>query len=80
MQPHPDNKQVRLVFYNKINLIADISYSCEDLATLVSSDGHWYNYLFISNTDLSNGTLNDMPNKANAIGTNDVYILTLLSR
>ena len=74
IHPHPDNKQVRLIFYNEINIIADNSYNCEYLATLVSSDGHWYNYLFISNTDLSNGALNDMTNKANAINANVVYV------
>ena len=74
IQPHPGNKQVRLIFYNEINLIADNSYNCEYLTTLVSSDGHWYNYLFISNADLSNGALNDMYNKANAIDANVIYV------
>lgn len=74
IQPHPDNKQVRLIFYNEINLFADNSANCKYLSNLVSSDGHWYNYLFISNTELSNGALNDMYNKANAIGANLVYV------
>ena len=74
IQPAPDNKPVRLIFYNEINLTADETLDCTYLGTIVSSDGHWYNYLFISNDDLSNGAINDMYNKASKLGANVVYI------
>ncbi len=74
IQPHPDNKPVRLVFYNEINLVSGEIPECRYLSSIVSSDGHWYNYLFISNTNLTLGAINDMYNKANAIGANVIYI------
>jgi len=74
IQKYPDNKPVRLVFYNEININPDKVPDCKYLDTLVSSDGHWYNYLFISNTDLAQGAINDMHNKANALGANLIYI------
>jgi pimeloyl-CoA synthetase len=74
IQPYPDNQKVRLIFYNEINIAANIKYDCDYLGTLISSDGHWYNYLFISNTDLTQGAINDMYNKANKIGADIVYI------
>ena len=73
VQLHPDNKPVRLVFYNEVKL-AKTPPDCEYLGPIVSSYGHWYNYLLISNTDLTNGAIDDMYNKANEIGANVVYI------
>ena len=74
IQKYPDNKPVRLVFYNEININPNKLPDCKFLDTLVSSDGHWYNYLFISNTDLTLGAINDMHNKANQIGANLIYV------
>jgi hypothetical protein len=74
IQPLPGNKPVRLIFYNEINLVIDKTRECKYLGPLVSSEGHWYSYLFISNTDLTAGAINDMYNKANKIGANIVYI------
>lgn len=75
MQPHSDNKPVRLVFYNELNIVTKNSVpDCKYLGTLISSEGHWYDYLFISNTHLTQGSINDMYNKANEIGANVVYI------
>ena len=73
VQLHPDNKPVRLVFYNEINLTKAIP-ECKYVGPIISSYGRWYNYLFISNTDLTNGAIDDMYNKANKIGANVVYI------
>jgi uncharacterized protein DUF4156 len=73
VQLHPDNKPVRLVFYNEISLTKTIP-DCDYLGPIISSYGHWYNYLFISNTDLTNGAIDDMYNRANKIGANAVYI------
>jgi len=74
IQPYPDNEKVRLIFFNEINIVRNENFDCKYLGTLISSDGHWYNYLFISNTNLSQGAINDMHNKANAINANVVYI------
>lgn len=75
IQPDPDNKPVRLIFYNEINIVTAHNIpDCKYLGSLVSSEGHWYNYLFISNNDLTTGAINDMYNKANMIGANVVYI------
>ena len=75
VQPRPDNKPVRLVFYNEINLVSkDAEITCKYLGPLISSEGRWYSYLFTSNTKLANGAINDMYNKANELGANIVYI------
>lgn len=73
VQLHPDNKPVRLVFYNEIKL-TKVAYTCEYISPITSSYGRWFNYLFISNTDLTEGAIDDMYNKANEIGANVVYI------
>lgn len=74
IQQNPDNKPVRLIFYNEINIVGESDLDCRYLGSIVSSDGHWYNYLFISNSDLTLGSINDMHNKANEIGANVIYI------
>ncbi len=74
IQPEPDNKPVRMIFYNEINIFSKGVPECQYLGTIVSSDGHWYNYLFISNTNLTLGAINDMHNKASSIGANIIYI------
>ena len=63
IQPLPDNKPVRLVFYNELNLIARETAECKYLGPIISSEGHWYTYIFISNTDLTQGAINDMYNQ-----------------
>ncbi len=73
IQLHPDNEPVRLIFYNEIKLSKNLP-DCRYIGPIVSSYGHWYNYLFISNNDLANGAIDDMYNKANEIDANLVYI------
>lgn len=70
---HEDNEPVRLIFYNELNLAKNLP-SCKYISPLISSYGRWYNYLFISNTDMTQGAIDDMYNKANEIGANVVYI------
>jgi hypothetical protein len=70
---HPDNQPVRLIFYNEINL-AKILPECTYIGPVVSSYGHWYNYMFISNMNMTHGAIDDMYNKANELGANVVYI------
>ncbi|NOQ70292.1 MAG: DUF4156 domain-containing protein [Gammaproteobacteria bacterium] len=73
VQLHSDNKPVRLIFYNEVNL-TKTTPDCEYIGPIVSSYGRWYNYLFISNTGLTNGAIDDMYNKANEVGANVIYI------
>ena len=73
VQLHPDNKPVRLVFYNEVKL-SKVTPNCEYISPITSSYGRWYNYLFISNIDLTEGAIDDMYNKANEIGANVIYI------
>ena len=70
---HPDNKPVRMIFYNEVNLAKNLP-TCTYISPLVSSYGHWYNYLFLSNTEMTQGAIDDMYNKANEVGANVVYI------
>lgn len=76
IQQLPSDKEVRLIFYNELNLVSPQQQQarCRYLGTLVSSEGHWYSYLFISNDKLAEGAINDMYNKARAIDANVVYI------
>ena len=74
-QKNPDNKPVRLIFKNELNIVAtDSTPECKHLGEVIGSEGHWYTYLFISNTDLTQGALNDIYNKANELGANVVFI------
>jgi hypothetical protein len=70
---HPDNKPVRLVFFNEVNLAESLPV-CTYIGPIISSYGRWYNYLFISNTDMTQGAIDDMYNKANEMGANAIYI------
>jgi len=75
IQKHPDNKPVRLIQKNELNIVArDKTLDCRYLGEIIGSEGHWYTYLFISNTRITQGAINDMYNKANIIGANVVYI------
>jgi hypothetical protein len=73
IQLHPDNKSVRLIFYNEV-MLSKITPDCDYLGPIISSYGNWYNYLFISNTNLANGAIDDMYNEANKRGANVVYV------
>ena len=75
IQPHPDNEKVRLVFQTEVSaFLKNNDANCKYLGPLISSEGHWYTFLFVSNVDLTNGSINDMYNKANEIGANVIYI------
>ena len=47
---------------------------CRYLGEIISSEGVWYNFLFISNHDLTKGSRDDLRNKAYALGGNAVVI------
>ena len=47
---------------------------CKYLGEIISSEGTWYNFLFISNHDLTKGSRDNLRNKAYALGGNVVTI------
>ena len=64
-----------MIFHNEVSLVKyEKTHECKHLGTLISSEGHWYTYLLMSNPNLVQGAYNDMHNKANAIDANVVYI------
>ena len=73
VQLQPDNKPVRLVFFNEV-MLTKVKPDCDYIGPVTSSYGNWYNYLFISNTNLTNGAIDDMYNQANKRDANVVYI------
>ncbi|MDO6610758.1 DUF4156 domain-containing protein [Shewanella sp. 1_MG-2023] len=47
---------------------------CELKGTLIGSQGHWYDYLFITNKDLTQGAINQLRNDALTLGANTVFL------
>jgi hypothetical protein len=74
-QKNPDNKPVRLIQKYELSIISkDKTPDCRYLGEVIGSEGHWYTYLFVSNRKLIQGALNDLHNRANAMGANVVYV------
>jgi hypothetical protein len=71
-EKHPNNKLVRLIQKHELKIVAgDNVPDCHYLGEVIGSEGHWYNYLFISNRKLTQGALNDMYNRANVVYVSD---------
>ena len=49
--------------------------NCEYVGDVIGSDGNVFTYLLMSNIQLTRGALNDIRNKARAMGGDTVYIL-----
>ena len=47
---------------------------CRYISELVGSEGHWYSFFFISNTELTIASINDLKNQASDVGANTIYI------
>ena len=69
-----ESEQVRLIFSKEFELVLKNADKCSYLGEIIGSDGHWYDYLFISNTRLTQGAFNNLRNKAYALGANIVYV------
>ena len=67
-QPEPDTSNVRI--YTDAAKLAN----CKYLGEIISSEGHWYNYLFISNYNLAKGARDGLRNQAHALGGNVVQV------
>ncbi len=63
---------------NSVRVFEDYSSveDCQFIHEVIGTEGHWYNYLFISNRDLTQGALNDLKNRARALGGNAVHVHT----
>mgnify|MGYP003384703956 CR=1 FL=1 len=61
---------------NHVNIYDDFEQvkHCQYLGELVGSEGKWYTFFFISNTDLTLGSIADLKNKAVDIGANSIHI------
>lgn len=49
--------------------------ACKPLGEVVGSEGHWFNYLFLTNPSMVRGALNDLRNNAQAKGADTIYVL-----
>ena len=65
-------QNIRLYFTSDKTLI--IPTNCEVLGEVIGTEGHWYSYLFFSNEHLTLGALNDLKNKAHALGANALKV------
>ena len=75
VQKNPDNKPVRLIQKNELNIVlSEKTPDCRYLGEIIGTEGHWYNYLFISNRKLTQAAINDLYNRANSKGANVVFI------
>jgi hypothetical protein len=75
VQKNPDNQPVRLIQKNELSIILNSKTpDCRYLGEIIGTEGHWYNYLFISNRKLTQAALNDMYNRANARRANVVFV------
>lgn len=49
--------------------------NCDHVGDVIGSDGNIFTFLFMSNTGLTRGALNDIRNEARAMGGDTVFIL-----
>jgi pimeloyl-CoA synthetase len=44
------------------------------MGSVVGTEGHWYDYLFIDNKSLTYAALNDLRNSGHKLGANIIYV------
>ncbi|RHW77806.1 DUF4156 domain-containing protein [Colwellia sp. RSH04] len=49
---------------------------CIFINEVIGTQGHWYDFLFISNKSLTQGAINDLKSQARDLGANSVHIHT----
>ncbi|WP_250658116.1 DUF4156 domain-containing protein [Alkalimarinus coralli] len=70
---HPDARDVRMFdSYEQVE-------KCAFIKEIVGTEGHWYNYIFITNKDLTLGAVNDLKNEALSLNANSVHVHTNMS-
>lgn len=66
----PGDETVRL--YSDEGKVQD----CTFIDEVIGTQGHWYDFLFLSNKSLTQGAINDLKSQARDIGANSVHIHT----
>lgn len=67
-QLHDNTRQINVISnYEQVR-------GCRYISELVGSEGHWYTFFFISNTELTHASINDLMNQASDVGADTVYI------
>ncbi len=66
----PGDETVRL--YSDEEKVRD----CTFIDEVIGTQGHWYDFLFLSNKNLTQGAINDLKSQAKNIGANSVHIHT----
>ena len=69
----PGDETVRL--YSNDKKVTD----CTFIDEVIGTQGHWYDYLFISNKNLTQGAINDLKSQARKVGANSVHVHTNMS-
>ncbi|EKY4874563.1 DUF4156 domain-containing protein [Vibrio alginolyticus] len=49
---------------------------CEYKGEVTGSEGHWYNYIFMTNDAMMQGAMNDLKNNAAAIDADTVFMVS----
>lgn len=52
---------------------------CNYVTEVIGTEGSWYNYIFISNKDLTQGAVNDLKNNVLSLNANTVHVHTNMS-
>ena len=52
---------------------------CTFIDEVIGTQGHWYDYLLISNKNLTQGAINDLKSQARDVGANSVHVHTNMS-
>ncbi len=72
-----DSDIVCLYFFKHIidkTLITEFEHNCIHSGEVIGSEGHWYTCLFISNSNRTQGAINDLRNRAHDMGANTVIV------
>ncbi|MDG2687270.1 DUF4156 domain-containing protein [Vibrio parahaemolyticus] len=49
---------------------------CEYKGEVTGSEGHWYNYIFMTNDAMMQGAMNDLKNNTAAISADTVFMVS----
>lgn len=74
MKVRSEAEHVRFHFVEVDQPLEGLAENCTFIDEIVGSDGRWYTYLFISNSGLTHGALNDMKNNALDMGADTVLV------
>jgi hypothetical protein len=67
----PGSKDVSIIWEG-----TPLAVNCDKKATIIGSQGNWYDFWFISNRDLTQGALNQLRNQAVEHKANTILLYT----